>query len=96
MTEASRRLEAEGEPLALGFGLVAAALLARMHGRMDEARRLAQQAHDLSVQIGESFVRGYASTQLARACLGLGDVRLPAMLRSRRCSSPVDSRMWSQ
>jgi hypothetical protein len=31
-----RRLQAEGEPLAVGFGLVAAAVLARMHGRMDE------------------------------------------------------------
>jgi predicted ATPase len=95
VTEASRRLEAEGEPLALGFGLVAAALLARMHGRMDEARRLAQQAHDLSVQIGESFVRGYASTQLARACLGLGDVMaarnaaVEALLVTRRLPNVV-------
>ena len=95
VTEASRRLEAEGEPLALGFGLVAAALLARMHGRMDEARRLAQQAHDLSVQIGESFVRGYASTQLARACLGLGDVMaarnaaVDALLVTRRLPNVV-------
>jgi predicted ATPase len=95
VTEASRRLEAEGEPLALGFGLVAAALLARMHGRLDEARRLAQQAHDLSVQIGESFVRGYASTQLARACLGLGDVMaarnaaVEALLVARRLPNVV-------
>ena len=95
VTEASRRLEAEGEPLALGFGLVAAALLARMQGRMDEARRLAQQAHDLSVQIGESFVRGYASTQLARACLGLGDVMaarnaaVEALLVARRLPNVV-------
>jgi predicted ATPase len=95
VTEASQRLEAEGEPLALGFGLVAAALLARMHGRMEEARRLAQQAHDLSVQIGESFVRGYASTQLARACLGLGDVMaarnaaVDALLVTRRLPNVV-------
>jgi hypothetical protein len=74
VSEASRRLEAEGEPLAVGFGLVAAALRANIHGRMDEARRLAQQAHDLSVQIGDSFIRAYASTQLARACLKLGDI----------------------
>jgi hypothetical protein len=60
--------------LAVGFGLVAAAVLARMHGRMDEARSLAQQAHDLSAQMGDSYVRGYASTQLARAALGLGDM----------------------
>jgi predicted ATPase len=95
VTGASRRLEAEGEPLALGFGLVAAALLARMHGRLDEARRLAQQAHDLSVQIGESFVRVYASTQLARACLGLGDViaarnaAVEALLVARRLPNVV-------
>jgi predicted ATPase len=95
VTEASQRLETEGEPLALGFGLVAAALLARMHGRMEEARRLAQQAHDLSVQIGESFVRGYASTQLARACLGLGDVMaarnaaVDALLVTRRLPNMV-------
>jgi predicted ATPase len=73
-TDASRRLEAEGEPLAVGFGLVAAAVLARMHGQMEEARRLAQQAQDLSAQMGDSYVRGYASTQLARAALGLGDM----------------------
>jgi predicted ATPase len=95
VTEASRRLDAEGEPLALGFGLVAAALLARIHGRMEEARRLAQQAHDLSVQIGESFVRGYASTQLARACLGLGDIMaarnaaVDALLVTRRLPNVV-------
>jgi predicted ATPase len=73
VTETSRRLEAEGDPLAVGFGLVAAAVLNRVHGRMEESRRLAQQAHDLMVQAGDSYVRGYASTQLARACLGLGD-----------------------
>jgi predicted ATPase len=73
VTEASRRLQNEGDPLAVGFGLVAAALLARTHGRLDESRRLAQQAHDLMTQMGESFVRGNASTQLARAHLGLGD-----------------------
>jgi predicted ATPase len=95
VTEASRRLEAEGEPLAVGFGLVATAVLARMHGRMDEARRLAQQAHDLSVQIGESYVRGYAATQLARACLGLGDVMaarssaVEALLVARRLPNVV-------
>jgi hypothetical protein len=66
-----------------------------MHGRMEEARRLAQQAHDLSVQIGESFVRGYASTQLARACLGLGDVMaarnaaVDALLVTRRLPNVV-------
>lgn len=42
VSEASQRLEAEGEPLAVGFGLVEAALLANIHSRMDEARRLAQ------------------------------------------------------
>jgi predicted ATPase len=95
VTEASRRLEAEGDPLAVGFGLLAAAVLARVHGRMDEARRLAQQSHDLSVQIGESYLRGYASTQLARACLGLGDVMaarnsaVEALLVARRLPNVV-------
>ena len=74
VNEASQRLEAEGDPLAVGFGLLARAVLARVHGQLDEARRLAQQGHDLSVQIGESYLPGYATTQLARACLGLGDV----------------------
>jgi predicted ATPase len=73
LAEASRRLEAEGEPLAIGFGLVAGSVLARIHGRMEESQRLAQAAHDLSTRIGESYVRMYASTQLARAALGLGD-----------------------
>jgi hypothetical protein len=95
VTAASRRLEAEGDQLAVGFGLVAAAVLARVHGRMEEAQRLAQQAHDLSVQIGESYMRGYASTQLARACLGLGDVMaarnsaIEALLVARRLPNVV-------
>jgi predicted ATPase len=73
VTAASRRLQAVGEPLAVGFGLVASALLARIHGRLAESRRLAQEAHDLSTRIGESYVRVYASTQLARAYLELAD-----------------------
>jgi hypothetical protein len=74
VTEASGRLQSEGDPLAVGVGLAAAALLARTNGRMEEARRLAQQAHDLSAQMGESYVHMSASSQLARAFLGLGDV----------------------
>jgi ATP/maltotriose-dependent transcriptional regulator MalT len=58
----------------VAFGLVAGAVLARTHGRMDEARRLAQRAHDMCTEMGDSYLRGYASTQLARAALGLGDV----------------------
>jgi predicted ATPase len=73
LTTASRRLEAVGEPLAVGFGLVAGAVLARVHGRVDEARRLAQEAYDLSTRIGEWYVRVYASTQLARAYLESAD-----------------------
>jgi predicted ATPase len=94
VTEASRRLEAEGEPLAVGFGLVAGAVLARIHGRIDEARRLAQQAHDISTRMGDSYVRVYASTQLARAALGLGDVvaarssAVEALLVARRLRNP--------
>lgn len=94
VTEASRQLEAEGEPLAVSFGLVAGAVLARIHGRMDEARRLAQQAHDISTRMGDSYVRVYASTQLARAALGLGDVvaarssAVEALLVARRLRNP--------
>ena len=94
VTEASRRLEAEGEPLAVSFGLVAGAVLARIHGRMDEAWRLAQQAHDISTRMGDSYVRVYASTQLARAALGLGDVvaarssAVEALLVARRLRNP--------
>jgi predicted ATPase len=73
LTEASHRLEAEGEPLAMGFGLTARSVLARVHGRAVEAQRLAQAAHDLSTRIGESYLRMYASTQLARAALALSD-----------------------
>jgi len=73
LTQASHRLEGEGEPLAVGFGLVAGAVLARVHGRGDAAQRLAQAACDLSERMGESYVRMYALTQLARAALGLGD-----------------------
>jgi predicted ATPase len=73
LSDASRRLEAEGEPLAVGFGLVAGSVLARVHGRLADAQRLAQAAVDLSTRIGESYVRMYASTQLARVALGSGD-----------------------
>jgi predicted ATPase len=73
LTEASRRLEAEGEPLAIGFGLVARSVLARFHGRAHDAQALAQAAHDLSTRIGESYVRMFASTALARAALALGE-----------------------
>ena len=75
LTQASRRLEEEGDPLAIAFGLVAGAFLARLHGQVKEAQRLAQKAHDLSTRIGEWYVRMYASTQLARAALGMGDGR---------------------
>jgi predicted ATPase len=90
VTEASRRLEAEGEPLGVGFGLVGGAVLARIHGRPEESQRLAQEAHDLSVRIGESYVRAYASTQLARAYLELSDTAaarraaVEAVVMSRR------------
>jgi hypothetical protein len=94
VTEASGRLEAEGEKLAVAFGLVAGAVLARIHGRMDEARRLAQQAHDICTEMGDSYLRGYAATQLARAALGLGDVTaarslaVEALLVARRLRNP--------
>jgi len=72
LTDASRKLEAEGEPLAIGFGLVARAVLSRVHGRPDEAKQLAQAGYDLSTRIGESYVRMFAAAQLARATLDLG------------------------
>jgi predicted ATPase len=73
LTEASQELEAEGEPLAIGFGLLAQSLLMRMHGRAIEALRLAQAAYDLSSRIGESYLRMSAATRLADATLELGD-----------------------
>lgn len=73
LTEASGRLEAAGEPLAIGFGLIASSVVARVRGRLDEAQRLAQAGHDLSVRIGESYMRMYAAGQSSRAALGLGD-----------------------
>jgi len=73
LTEASRGLEARGEPLAAGFGLVASAYVAMIHGRLADARHLAQAAHDLSIRIGEWYVRAYASVQLARVTLESGD-----------------------
>src|SRR5215207_6113746 len=72
LEDASRRLEAEGEPLAIGFGLLARSHLARTQGRMEEARRLAQAAYDQAAPIGESFMRMAASVELAHAEVGLG------------------------
>lgn len=46
----------------------------RFHGRFDEARRLAQDAYDLTTRIGDSYVRAYAAGQLARAALDLDDI----------------------
>jgi hypothetical protein len=73
LEDASRRLEAEGEPLAIGFGLLARSYLARIQGRMEEARRLAQAAYDQAAPIGESFMRMAASVELAHAEVGLGE-----------------------
>jgi predicted ATPase len=44
LTEASHRLEAQGEPLAVGFSLLARSHLSCLNGRMDEAQQLAQAA----------------------------------------------------
>jgi hypothetical protein len=61
---------------------------------MDEARRLAQQAHDICTEMGDSYLRGYAATQLAWAALGLGDVTaarslaVEALLVARRLRNP--------
>ena len=72
-TTALPQPEAEGEPLTIGFNLLARAYLAVIQGRMEEARQLAQAAHDLSTSTGESYLRMIASTLLARAALGLDD-----------------------
>jgi hypothetical protein len=47
--------------------------LARLHGRLDEALDSAQAARDLSVRIGEWYVRMVASALLARTALELND-----------------------
>jgi predicted ATPase len=73
LTEATHLLEAQGEPLAIAVGLVATASLARGYGQVKDAQRLAQAGHDLSAQIGEWWVRTYASGQLSVAALELGD-----------------------
>jgi hypothetical protein len=73
LAEASHRLEAQGEPLAVGFSLLARSHLSCLNGRMDEAQQLARAAHDLSTRIGELYMRMIALTLLARAALGLGD-----------------------
>jgi predicted ATPase len=75
LDEAVGRLEAAGEALAVGLGLVAGAYLAIMNDHPVEARRRATDAYDLSRRIGESYVRAYATTQLARATVELGDWR---------------------
>lgn len=72
LIEASRRLEAEGQPLTIGFGLLARSYHASLHGRMAEAQQLAQAAHDLSTSMGESWLGMVASTLLARAAIEFG------------------------
>jgi predicted ATPase len=73
LMEASRRLEAGGVPLTVGFGLLARSYDASLHGRMAEAQELAQAAHDLSTSMGESWLGMIASTLLARAAIEFGD-----------------------
>jgi predicted ATPase len=91
VTEASRRLEDEGEPLAVGFGLVAGAVLARNHGRMDRP--------GASLSRRTTFPPGWATRTYGctRRLSSLGPLSgwamwwLPAVLRSRRCWSLVAS-----
>jgi hypothetical protein len=73
LNDAAHQLEAEGEPLAIAVGLVASASLAHVHGQAHETRRLAQAALDLSLRMGDWWVRTYASGQLSVAALELGD-----------------------
>ncbi|HEV8571566.1 MAG TPA: DUF4062 domain-containing protein [Actinomycetota bacterium] len=73
LSEATASLDAEGEPLLVGLCMLTRSYLARLHGRIDEALEYAQDAHDLSVRIGEWYVRMVASALLARAALELHD-----------------------
>jgi hypothetical protein len=65
----------------VGFGLVAGAVLARLHGRLDEACRLAQRAHDISAQLGDSYVRGTPRPNSPGLPSGWATWRLPAIVR---------------
>jgi ATP/maltotriose-dependent transcriptional regulator MalT len=47
--------------------------VAMMDGRLADARHLAQTALELSIRIGEWYVRAYASIQMARVTLESGD-----------------------
>jgi hypothetical protein len=69
LTEASRAIEEEGEPVSIGLALTARSILTRIDGRLDESERLARQALELSQGIGESYVRLMGATQLARVDL---------------------------
>jgi predicted ATPase len=73
LDEATRRLQATGEPLAIGFGLIASAYVALTQGRPVEARERAIAAYDLSARMGEWYVRAYAATQVAAASAELFD-----------------------
>jgi len=73
MSDATARLQAEGEPLLVGLCMLTRSYLARLHGRIDEALDYAQAARDLSVRIGEWYVRMVATALLARASLELHD-----------------------
>jgi hypothetical protein len=73
LTDATASLDAEGEPLLVGLCMLSRSYLARLHGRIDEALDYAQAAHDLSVRIGEWYVRMVASALLARASLELNN-----------------------
>lgn len=73
LSDATTSLEAEGEPLLVGLCMLSRSYLARLHGRNDEALDYARAARDLSVRIGEWYVRMVASALLARAALELHD-----------------------
>jgi predicted ATPase len=73
LSDATASLDAEGEPLLVGLCMLSRSYLARLHGRIDEALDSAQAARDLSVRIGEWYVRMVASALLARASLELDD-----------------------
>jgi len=73
LSDATASFDEEGEPLLVGLCMLSRSYLARLHGRFDEALDSAEAARDLSVRIGEWYVRMVASALLARTALELSD-----------------------
>ena len=72
-SDATAYPEGEGESFHVGMSLGVRSYLASLDGRLDEARDYARAANDLSVRIGDSFLRASSSALLARAALEVHD-----------------------